>query len=187
MHKLNKPTRQPVKDDLPDVSSHSEDDGDWDSNIGDDDLWEGSSQTGGGDSLGERSDFEMPYETAARPRRPSWDEDSENEVQRLPIKLLDGRVKNLGAKSRGKPKEYSSESDKEEALEASSPEPPEHSSPSGRLGRRSAVDLVTTKSRKERIHAAREQIASICQEIVGDPEDGVSYSNLVKIVVTHQT
>ena len=186
MHKLNKPIRQPVKDDLPDISSHSED-GDWSSNIGNDDLWEGSSQTGGGDCLDEHSDFEMPYETAARPRRPSWNEDSENEVQRLPIKLLDGRIKNIGVKPRGKPKEYSGESDKVEALETSSPEPPEDTTPSRRFGRCSAVDLVATKSRKKRIHAAREHIASICQEIVGDPEDGVSYSNPVKIVIIHQS
>jgi hypothetical protein len=77
LHKLNKPIRQPVKDDLPDISSHSEDEGEWSSNIGSDDFEEGSSQGSGGEELSEDSDVEMPYETAPRPRRPSWDEDSE--------------------------------------------------------------------------------------------------------------
>jgi nucleolar complex protein 3 len=45
------------------------------------------------------------------------------------------------------------------------------------------VDVVTTKSRKERIHAAKEQIASICQEIVGDPEDGVRCFCFTRIII----
>jgi len=166
---LNKPIRQHVKDDLPDISSHSEDEGEWSSNIGSDDLGEGSSQS---EELSEDSDVEMPYETAPRPRRPSWDEDSDGEVQRLPIKLLDGQVKNVGVKLR-RTREESSESDEEEVAKEPTPEPREDATLGGRLGRRSVVDVVTTKSRKERIHAAKEQIASICQEIVGDPEDSV--------------
>lgn len=181
LHRLNKPIRQPAKDDLPDISSHSEDEGEWSSNIGSDGNGEGSSQGKGGGEVSEDSDTEMPYETAPRPRRPSWDEESENEVQRLPIKLLDGQVKNVGVKLR-KTREESPEDD-EEATEELTLEPREDATLGARLGRRSVVDVVTTKSRKERIHAAKEQIASICQEIVGDPEDCVRFFCLMKIII----
>lgn len=183
LHKLNKPIRQPVKDDLPDISSHSEDEGEWSSNIGSDDYGEGSSQGSGGGELGENSDAEMPYETAPRPRRPSWDEDSHNEVQRLPIKLLDGRVKDVGVKLRKTREESSDEDDDEEATRELTPGPREDATLGGRLGRRSVVDVVTTKSRKERIYAAKEQIASICQEIVGDPEDSVRCVRFVRVII----
>jgi nucleolar complex protein 3 len=183
LHKLNKPIRQPVKDDLPNVSSHSEDDGEWSSNIGNDDFEEGSSQGGGGEELSEDSDVEMPYETAPRPRRPSWDEDSNDEVQRLPIKLLDGQVKNLGVKLRRAREESSEKSDDGEAAREPTSEPREDATLGSRLGRRSVVDVVTTKSRKERIHAAKEQIASICQDIVGDPEDSVRRFCFTRIII----
>ena len=171
LHRLNKPVRQPVKDELPDIGSHSEDEGEWSSDIASEGYGDASFQVGGGEELSENSDVEMPYEATPRPRRPSWDEDSNHEVQRLPIKLLDGRVKNVGVKLRkireGPPEEN------EEAVKESTPEPREDASLGSRLGRLSVLDVVTTKFRKERIHAAREQIASICQEIVGDPEDSV--------------
>jgi len=173
LHKLNKPTRQPVKDDLPDISSHSEDEGEWSSNIGSNDFEEGSSRGSGSEELSEDSDTEMPYETAPRPRRPSWDENSDNEVQRLPIKLLDGQVKSAGVKLRRTHEESSEESGDEEAAREPSPEPREDATLGSRFGRCSVVDVLTTKSRKQRMHAAKEQIASICQEIVGDPEDSV--------------
>lgn len=172
LHRSNKLIRQPVKDDLPDISSHSEDEGKWSSNIGSDDSGEGSSLGTGGEELGEDSDIEMPYETAPRPRRPSWNEDSDNEVQRLPIKLLDGRVKKVGVKIRRTCEEFSEVSDDKTAKQ-STPELREDATLGSRFGRRSVVDVITTKSRKERIHVAKEQIASICQEIVGDPEDSV--------------
>lgn len=182
LHKLNKPIRHPVKDELPDISSHSEDEGEWSSNIGSDDFGEGSSQGSGGRELIEGSDVEMPYETAPRPRRHSWDEDSDNGIQRLPIKLLDGQVKKVGVKLRKIHGEPSEESDDEEVVEELTPEPREDASLGSRFGRRSVVDVVTTKSRKERIHAAKEQIASICQEIVGDPEDSVRHFYFVGII-----
>lgn len=183
LRKLDKPIRQPVRDHLPDVSSHSEDEGGWSSNIGSDDFGGSSSRGNGVKDLSEDSDLEMAYETAPRPRRPSWGETSENEVQRLPIKLLDGRVKNVGAKLLGNREQSSEESDNEEASKRATPEPREDATLGSRLGRRSVVDVITTISRKERIHAAKEQIASICQEIVGDPEDGVRCLHFVRIII----
>ena len=162
-----------MKDELPDISSHSEDEGEWSSDIASDGYGGASSRSGGGEDPSENSDVEMPYEATPRPRRPSWDEDANDEVQRLPIKLLDGQVKNVGVKLRKIREGPPEENEEERAAKEPTPEPREDASLGSRLGRRSVVDVVTTKSRKERIHAAKEQIASICQEIVGDPEDGV--------------
>lgn len=183
LHKLDKPIRQPVKDDLPDIGSHSEDEGEWSSNIGSDDFGEGSSQGIGGEDLSENSDLEMPYETVPRSRRLSWSEGSENEVQRLPIKLLDGRIKSVGIKLRGNREELSEESDNKEAFEGATQEPREDTTLGSRPGRRSVVDVITTISRKERVNAAKEQIASICQEVEGDPEDGVRSFYLVEKII----
>lgn len=184
MRKLEKPIRQPVKDNLPDVSFHSEDEGEWSSNIGSDyDFTEGSSRGSSCKDLSQNSDLEMPYEIIPRPRRPSWGEDSENEVQRLPIKLLDGRVKTVGVKLRGNCQESSEESDEEETFKKTTPESCEGVTLGNRPGRHLVMDVVTTISRKNRIHSAKEQIASICQEIVGDPEDGVRYFYLVRTLI----
>lgn len=126
----------------------------------------------------------MPYEIAPRPRRPSWGEDSENGVQRLPIKLLDGRVKNVGVNPRGDRQDFSEESDNQEASKNAIPEPRADATlGSNRFGRRSVVDVVNIISRKERIHAAKEQIASTCQEIIGDPEDGVRHFYILRIII----
>jgi nucleolar complex protein 3 len=167
---------------LPDISSHSEDEGEWSSNIENDFCGEGSSR-GDGEDLSENSDLEMPYETAPRQRRPSWGEDSENELQRLPIKLLDGRVKNVGLKLRENRDESPEDNDEEEASKRATPEPREDATLGNRHGRRSVVDVVSTISRKKRIHAAQEQIANICQEVVGDPEDGVRFFYLVRMII----
>ena len=185
LHRLNKPIRQPVKEELPDISSHSEDEGEWSSDIASDGYGDMSSQGGRDEDLSENSDTEMPYEATLRPRRPSWDEDSNDEVQRLPIKLLDGQVKNVGVKLRKIREGPPEENEEEEAAKEPAPEPREDASLGSRLGRRSVVDVVTTGSRKERIHAAKEQIASICQEIVGDPEDGVRCFYFVGITIIH--
>lgn len=183
LRKLDKPIRLPLKDDLPDIGSHSEDESDWSSNIGSEANGEGSSQGSGGEGLSENSDLEMPYESAPRQRRPSWGEDSENEVQRLPIKLLDGRVETVGVKLRGNREESSEESENEAASREVIPELREDITLGNHSGRRSVLDVVSIISPKKRIHAAKEQIASICQEIVGDPEDGVRCFYLVRIII----
>ena len=175
LHRLNKPVRHPVKDDLPDVSSHSEDDGEWSSNIGSEDSGNGSSQGSRGEVLDENSDLEMPYEVAPRPRRPSWDGDSGNEVQCLPVKLSNGQIKNVGIKMRRNLQESSEGSSDEDVHRESTPEPREDALLGEGHGLRSGVDMASTTSRKKRIDAAKEKIATICQEIVGDPEDSVRW------------
>ena len=42
-----------------------------------------------------------------------------------------------------------------------------------RFGRPAVVDVIGQRSRKARIQGAKEQIAGLCQEILGDPENSV--------------
>ena len=48
-----------------------------------------------------------------------------------------------------------------------------------RFGRPAVVDVIAQKSRKARIQGAKEQIAGLCQEILGDPENSVWVSSAV--------
>lgn len=124
---------------------------------------------------------ELMFETQPRKRRPGWESESESEkgIERLPIKLADGRIQKSGSKV--VLNESSLDTDEESADEniESGPSPRfEDVSTGARFGRAAVVDVIGLKSRKERIQSAKEQIAGICQEILGDPENSVSSSIL---------
>lgn len=127
------------------------------------------------------SDAEMPYETAPRKRRPSWEPESKNDVERLPIKLADGRIQKTGKKSMPAPDAEESEDDSEEEkvdteqLERHGRQRVEDVATGARFGRPAVVDVIANKSRKARIQGAKDQIASICQEIVSEPENSASF------------
>jgi nucleolar complex protein 3 len=126
------------------------------------------------------SDTEMPYENAPRKRRPSWDEDKKrSEVQSLPIKLADGKVQMTGVKAgvAFADSDTTSESEEDEIIPEPEPRRTEDVSTGARFGRPAVVDILTTKSRKARVEAAKEQIAGICQDIVADPENSVRLSS----------
>ena len=191
MRRLDKPTRRvPVDDDLPSVNSHTDDEEVWSSDIRED-LSEVDSGLSEGDALGEDEQFEtskpryrtkraatdpdaeMSYEAAPRRRRPSWS-DGEVVIDRLPIKLRDGKIKRTGpmlvvqAQSEEENEDHSPERWPE-------PEPTREDITTGaRFGRLSVIDVISNPSGKLRIQLAKEQIANICQEIVADPENSVS-------------
>ena len=198
---MNKPIRVAVKDDLPSLDSDGdEDDGEeWSSGMEslgeeasddeeEEEEEEGISEEEDGSASDssiprrrkekrrESDDEEMPYETAPRKRRPSWEPESDKGqgIERLPIKLSDGRV--LKTKS----KVYLPQEEKEDSSDESDSSPPEEEesrvedvATGARFGRPAVVDVVGQKSRKARVQAAKEQIAGICQEIVADPENSV--------------
>jgi hypothetical protein len=184
LHKPERPKRKRIDDDLPSVDSHSDDGELWDSDVGeelldsdidDDDL---SSVTGPSGSQDDDafsdSDAEMPYETAPRGRRNSWDPEDTG-VSRLPIKLANGEIQ----KSKEKVVLDSSSEEEEESEEEPERQPEPVSrrddvATGARFGRPAVVDVIGKGTRKARIQAAREQIASICQEILSDPENSVS-------------
>ncbi|THH01412.1 hypothetical protein EW026_g1281 [Hermanssonia centrifuga] len=195
LHQMNKPTRVAVKDDLPAVNSDDEEEEEeWSSGVDLSDGEDVASSDSDADSDSQSSssrqvprrkkeknpesdDEEMPYEAAPRKRRASWEPESDKEtgIERLPIKLADGQIK----KSSGA-KIFLSLKDKDESEEEEKdPETfrEEHRvedvSTGARFGRPAVVDVVSNKSRKARVQAAKEQIAGICQEIVADPENSL--------------
>nr|VWO98758.1 Tubulin beta chain (Beta-tubulin) [Ganoderma boninense] len=195
LHQLHKPTRKPVEDDLPSINSGSEDEDeeDWSSGISnvesptnsedEDDMVSIAEYSSAGAQRKRRrkplqsDDEELTFETQLRRRRPGWDSESESEkgVERLPIKLADGRIQKSGSKV--VLDESGLDTDAESADEniERAPEPRfEDVSTGARFGRAAVADVIGLKSRKARIQSAKEQIAGICQEILGDPENSIS-------------
>ncbi|KAK7014892.1 nucleolar complex-associated protein 3 [Favolaschia claudopus] len=177
LRQLNKPTRKaPEKDDLPSLDSHDEEEDDWSSDLpSDDDDFSDEGSDLAFQSSDLDSDAEMPYEIVPRNHRPSWESPTEQSIEKLPIKLPDGRIQKTGVKLKPSPTsedtdDPSDDSDKDEA-----PELParEDVSTGARFGRPAVVDVVSSKSRATRIQAAKDQIAGICQEIVADPENSL--------------
>ena len=192
MRRLDRPTRRvPVDDDLPSVNSHTDDEEVWSSDIRED-LSEVDSGLSEDEALAEDehskprfrpkraatdSDDEMSYEAVPRRRRPSWS-DGEVVIDRLPIKLRDGKIKRTGPKLvvQAQSEEESEEDSPERWPE---PEPTREDITTGaRFGRLSVIGVISNPSRKLRIQLAKEQIANICQEIVADPENSVRVSDL---------
>lgn len=171
--------KQELHDDLPPLlNSDGEDNGSWGSKVesheqDDSDDNESLSDTS---SISEDSDDEMPYETSAHTRRHLWNS-PKSEVQRLPIKLPDGRIKGIGTKVITAKTVTVSSEDEDSSMSGpeSEPETPkvEDVSTGARFGRVSVVEVLQTKSRRHRIEMAKVQIAGICQDILADPENSV--------------
>ncbi|KAJ7343520.1 nucleolar complex-associated protein-domain-containing protein [Mycena albidolilacea] len=175
LRQLNKPARKaPEKDDLPSLESHDEDEGDWSSDLlSDDNSLPDDDSDGSIPSSDMDSDAEMPYEAAPRKRRPSWEAPPDQGIQKLPIKLPDGRIQKTGTKLKQLPTSEDTEESEDEDEEV--PEEPrrEDVSTGARFGRPAVVDVVGNKSRAARLQGAKDQIASICQEIMADPENSL--------------
>ena len=193
---MDRPTRRvPVDDDLPSVNSHTDDEEVWSSDIRED-LSEDDSDLSEDDALGEdeqvdsskirfrskrattdSDDAEMSYESISRRRWPAWS-DGEVVIDRLPIKLRDGKIRRTGPKL---VVQAQSEEQSEDHFPERWPEPEptrEDITTGARFGRLSVIDVISNPSRKLRTQLAKEQIANICQEIVTDPENSVRVSDL---------
>jgi nucleolar complex protein 3 len=179
MTKLARESRRKDEDDLPSIASHSDDGETWDSGL-DDEALSGTDDDADDNLLSEDdasldSDAEMPYESMPRTRRPDWNEAKDAGVSRLPIKLADGRIQKSKEKVVVAPPSPP-ESDEEESEAEKYHEPPparDDVATGARFGRPAVADVVSKGSRKARVQAASEQIASICQEILADPENSV--------------
>jgi len=185
---MNRPvSRRLIVDDLPSVDCHDEDYDSWNSDIEEEsssqldlvDVRDTSSEEGfrnGPNDLD--SDIEMPYESAPR-KRPSWDCDQKYGIQRLPIKLPDGRVQNVDSNAlptltEVKDDHTEDDSDDLDTEDRTTKPIVEDISTGARFGRPAVVDVIGNSSRKARIQNAKEEIARICQDIVTEPEVGVS-------------
>lgn len=183
MRRLDKPLRKaPKDDDLPSVNSHTDDEEVWSSDLREelsedgaslqDDVSDSSQPRSRTRRAASNSDAEMSYEAVPRRTRPSWSE-GEVVIDRLPIKLRDGKLQRTGPKLviPARPDEESEEDTLGRTPEL---EPPREDITTGaRFGRLSVIDVISNSSRKLRIQLAKEQIANICQEIVADPENSV--------------
>ncbi|OJA21600.1 hypothetical protein AZE42_01676 [Rhizopogon vesiculosus] len=186
LKQLNKPIRKPKVDDLPSVDSHDEDEdedeGSWSSGIDEDaDTISQSSGSASDQSLSSEndldSDAEMPYERVPRKPQGSSDAKEDRQIQGLPIKSADGRIHATGKKIAAPPSSDEEDGDSDESVEEE--EIPvevnkiDDVSTGARFGRPAVVDVVGHKSRTVRIQGAKDQIASICQEIIAEPENSL--------------
>ncbi|THU90726.1 nucleolar complex-associated protein 3 [Dendrothele bispora CBS 962.96] len=169
LHQLNKPVREaPIDDDLPSVHSHDEDDGVWDSDEEEEQIEFFDNEKGDIDS-----DAEMSYEAVPR-KLPKTSQKEQRGILRLPIKLPDGQIQDTGRISTS-PSTHSdsTESRLDQGSKNAQPSRRDDVATGARFGRPAVIDVVTNESRKMKIQAAKEQIASICQEVVADPENSL--------------
>lgn len=120
------------------------------------------------------SDAEQPYERIPRTKPAAPKPRDTKELPRLPIKMTDGRVKGTGSRTvaNNDPSEHEDESDEEVWAEPEMPKV-EDVTTGARFGRPAVVDVLRIPARKLRVQTAKEQIASLCQEIIADPENNV--------------
>lgn len=123
------------------------------------------------------SDTEMPYERVPRLHKVSESETRRN-IPGLPIKLSDGRIQ-ASEKVTVVPAQVDNDDDTEGSVRSQSPpavlSTVENVATGARFGRLAVVDVIENSSRKARIQGAKDQIASICQEIIADPENSVRF------------
>ncbi|CAK5264565.1 unnamed protein product [Mycena citricolor] len=176
LRQLQKPIRKaPEVDDLPSLDSDGDEDeneDDWSSGMvsEEDGGSSGFSESGMDSALDSDSDAEMPYEIAPRKHRPSWDSAKDTAIERLPIKLANGRVQKSGVKLKQLSTSEDSSEESEEEDERVEEPAREDVATGARFGRPAVVDILSNQSRSHRIQGAKEQIASICQDIMADPE-----------------
>jgi nucleolar complex protein 3 len=176
LHELSKPQRElPVRDSLPPVDSHSEDEDGWNSDLDSEDSGNLMSDLGESTNDTLDSDQEMSYEAVPREQQPADRNTEPKGILRLPIKLADGRIQNAGQAHLHAlidSEESSSEEEEQEPI-PTAPLKTEDVATGARFGRAAVIDIITIKSRKSRIQAAKTQIAGICQDILAEPEDSV--------------
>lgn len=139
-----------------------------DDDASDDEELSTASGSGSSSSL----DVEEAYERTRATKKVAF-EDKPQGTEKLPVKLSDGKVQKRGFVAAPQPEE---ESDSEEEAVSAPPLPEparEDVSTGARFGRPAVVSVISNKSRKARIQGAKEQLASICQEIIADPENSV--------------
>jgi nucleolar complex protein 3 len=184
-------------DELPSLDSHSEDEESWSSNS-DEDSEDGlnlfssvsdgsvaSSSSGllpKGALKASRDDEEMPYEMMPRKHRNLVDSEEEG-ISRLPIKSQDGKIHRFEERvvPQKSVREIHDSSEEDEGVPEEVPVRRDDVATGARFGRPAVVDVISKQSRQARVQAAKEQIAMICQDIVGDPENSVSLCLLPSI------
>lgn len=129
------------------------------------------------------SDTEMPYERVPRLSTMSAPK-TRRHIPGLPIKLSDGRLQ-ASEKVTTAPALTGDDEDTEGSVRSLSPPAVlprvEDVATGARFGRRAVADVIGNSSRKARIHGAKDQIASICQDIITDPENSVRLPSMIRL------
>lgn len=162
-------------DDLPSINSHSGDESEWSSAL-DDEVGSADEGPNATPPLVD-SDEEQPYELHPRTQTvtKAVQKTKRKVIPRLPIKLANGQIEKTGEREGSVEAPTSSDSSGgEEKLERPPTQLRTDVATAARFGRPAVVDVLTTKSRKLRVQVAKEQIAGICQDIIAEPENGVS-------------
>ncbi|EJD53042.1 nucleolar complex-associated protein 3 [Auricularia subglabra TFB-10046 SS5] len=177
LHQFYKPTRpRKPEDDLPSLNSGDDADSDLDPALEDAEIELSDASSSSQAAVDSDSDVEQAYERIPRTQAAPPKAKDKKEVPRLPIKMTNGRVQETGIRviANDDPFEEEDEDDDEEQWQE--PEAPrvEDGATAARFGRPAVVDVLRIASRKQRVQAAQDQIASLCQEIVGDPENNLA-------------
>ncbi|KAG9037032.1 hypothetical protein FS842_003385 [Serendipita sp. 407] len=162
-----------IPQDLSEASSNDWSSGvdDLDSNIGNESGDDDESSHSGGrcEPMLNDSEDEQPYEL--KPRKPDANQQKgEKLIKRLPIKLSNGKIQQIGAR------EANTQSDEDSDEESDPPpvlETPKRNITGARFGRASIADILSIESKSTRIQVAQEQLAGICQEILTEPESNL--------------
>lgn len=136
------------------------------------------------------SDEEMDYEKLPRKRQKYWEDERTKAIPRLPIKLPTGQIQQVEP-SQIHVVQGLMDASSEPGDDSDTKETPIIAEQVGglltgaRFGRPAVVDVVQSGSRRARISAAKEQIASLCQKIISDPENSVRHALLVCLCNLH--
>ena len=160
--------------------SASDENSEWDSSMEELDFSDEPSESDENEAPDEQSaladsDAEQSYERLPRKVDGTAKEAGKKQkmVSRLPIKLPSGQIQQTGVR------EGSAQSDEDMQEEVDSlpqkyAKPTKRDFAGARFGRASVADVIRIASRPDRIQSAKEQIAGICQDIMSEPENGVS-------------
>lgn len=151
-----------------------------------DEMDEASDEGDTGDSKAgsSGSDEELAHERRGRPRPTEWEPPARQGPARLPVKLADGTIMPTGnLPAPPSSDESESEVDRVDPMESwaaaasadSAPHRREDVATGARFGRPAVVDILTMSSRKAKIQRVKEELATICQDIVADPESNVGF------------
>ncbi|KZO99597.1 NOC3p-domain-containing protein, partial [Calocera viscosa TUFC12733] len=190
LHKLNKPARPKIEDDLPSVGEHTDDESPWEGVDGgelseeeeeDEELEDDGISVEEDDEVAVAaapdSDIEQSYELKGRKRRREWEEDdTPKPIGRLPIKLANGqvkRLKDLDGRPAPPPVQEEESSEEERVEEEVQEERTNNVATGNRFGRPAPSVVLSLPTRAERVGRAKEQIAGICQDIMADPENNL--------------
>ncbi|KAG8913654.1 hypothetical protein FRC01_004440 [Tulasnella sp. 417] len=184
-----KPAKRRKLDDAP-PASQDEDEEPWSSTLeslpgtdeeddSDEDEAGDEGDTGDTKAGSSDSDEELTHERQGRARPTEWEPPARQGPARLPVKLADGTIKPTGNLP-APPSSDESESEAEpvDPIESwaaaagadSAASRREDVATGARFGRPAVVDLLKMTSRKAKIQRVKEELATICQDIVADPE-----------------